>query len=68
MGKTPFEDKNLAVKQYDVKLEKDGASWAGKIKLNQQTITIINRDLALDQASSAGEILIILPALSINKI
>lgn len=57
VGKTPFEDKNLDVKEYLVKLDKDGASWQGKVKLTPQTVTIINRDLAKDQASSSGEIL-----------
>lgn len=57
VGKTPFEDKNLLVKQYDVKIEKDGAYWQGKIKLNGGTLTSISRDLAKDQASYAGEIL-----------
>lgn len=57
VGKTPFEDKNLLVKQYDIKIEKDGAYFQGKIKLNGGTLTSISRDLAKDQASSAGEIL-----------
>lgn len=57
VGKTPFEDKNLDVKQYSIKIEKDGASWQGHIKLTSQTMTIINRDLAKDSASSSGEIL-----------
>lgn len=57
VGKTPYEDKNLAVRQYQVKLDKDGASWQGNIKLTSQTMAIINRDLASDQASSSGEVL-----------
>lgn len=57
VGKTPFEDKNLDVRQYSVKLDKDGASWQGNVKLTSGTMTIINRDLAKDQASSSGEIL-----------
>lgn len=56
-GKTPYDDKNLDVKEYLVKLDKEGASWQGKVKLSPQTITIINRDLATEQASSSGEIL-----------
>lgn len=56
VGKTPFEDKSLEVRDYTVKLEKDGASWQGKIKLTGGTVTIINRDLAKD-LPSAGEIL-----------
>lgn len=57
VGKTPFEDKNLAVKQYSVKLDKDGVSWTGSVKLTGQTMTIINRDLAKDPTSQSGEIL-----------
>ena len=57
VGKTPFEDKNLDVKQYAVKVDKDGAIFQGNIKLIDGTMTLINRDLAKDSASSAGETL-----------
>lgn len=56
-GKTPFEDKSLDVKQYNVKIEENGATWQRNVKLTGQTMAIINRDLAQDQASSSGEIL-----------
>lgn len=56
-GKTPFEDKNLAVKEYDVKLEKADLLWLGKVKLTSGTVTVINRDLAKDPASQSGEVL-----------
>lgn len=57
VGKTPFEDKNLEIKQYNVKLDKDGATFQGNVKLTPGTLMIINRDLAKNQASSSGEIL-----------
>ncbi len=57
VGKTPFEDKGLEVKPYTVRLEKEEGSWQGNVKLTAGTITIVNRDLALDIASSSGEIL-----------
>lgn len=57
VGKTPYDNKDLEVKDYTVKLDKDGASWQGKIKLTPKTVTIINRDLASSQASSSGEVL-----------
>lgn len=57
VGKTPFESTNLEVKEYTVKLEKDKASWQGKLKLNTGTVVVIKRDIASDSASSAGEIL-----------
>lgn len=55
VGKTPYEDKNLAVKEYTVRLEKDKASWQGKLKLNAGTLLAVKRDIATDSASSAGE-------------
>lgn len=57
VGKTPFEDKNLAVKAYTVRLEKGEASWQGKVKLTPGTMSIVNRDLAKEKSQSAGEIL-----------
>ncbi|MBI2315210.1 PEGA domain-containing protein [Candidatus Daviesbacteria bacterium] len=57
VGKTPYEDKNLDVKDYLVKLSKEGASWQGKVALTAGTVTVINRDLSPDPTSSAGEIL-----------
>ncbi len=57
VGKTPFENKNLEDKEYLIKLDKEGASWQGKVKLKGGTVTIINRDLAQQEASSSGEIL-----------
>lgn len=57
VGKTPFEDKNLDIKKYTVKIEKDSGVWQGIVRLIPQTMLIINRDLASEQASSSGEIL-----------
>lgn len=57
VGKTPFEDRDLEVREYIVKLDKDGATFQGTIKLTSGTEAIINRDLAKDAASSSGEIL-----------
>lgn len=56
-GKTPYEDKNLEVKDYTIKLEKGTASWQGRVKLTAGTMTMVNRDIASDSASSAGEVL-----------
>ncbi|MDD5415493.1 MAG: PEGA domain-containing protein [Candidatus Daviesbacteria bacterium] len=56
-GKTPFDSKDLDVKEYLVRLEKNKAFWQGKVKLNAGTIVVIIRDIASDSASSAGEIL-----------
>lgn len=57
VGKTPYEDKNLEVKEYTVKIIKESSVWQGRIKLTSGTVAVINRDLAADIASSAGEIL-----------
>ena len=57
VGKTPFEAKDLDVLEYNIKLQKDQASWQGNVKLNGGTVAIINRDLANDIPSSAGEVL-----------
>ncbi|TSC87522.1 MAG: Serine/threonine-protein kinase [Microgenomates group bacterium Gr01-1014_7] len=57
VGKTPYEDKDLGKKEYLIKLESEGASWQARVKLESGTVTIINRDLAREEASSAGEIL-----------
>lgn len=57
VGKTPYEDKNLNTGDYTVKIDKEGASWQGKVVLASGAITVINRDLSTDPTSSAGEIL-----------
>lgn len=57
MGKTPYENKDLYVKEYAVKLKKDANVWEGKVNLIAGSVTVINRELYLDVASSAGEVL-----------
>lgn len=57
VGKTPYEDKDLEPKEYTLRIEKEKLAWQGKIRLNAGAVTVINRDLAEDQASSAGEVL-----------
>ena len=47
----------MEVGDYTVRLEKGNASWQGRVKLTFGTVTVVNRDLASDPASSAGEIL-----------
>lgn len=57
VGKTPYENKNLPVDIQTIRIEKDGAWWQGKVTLTAGTVTVVNRDLAPDPASSSGEIL-----------
>lgn len=57
VGKTPYENKDLQIKEYLIKIEKDQSVWEGKVSLNSGTLTVINRDLAENIASQSGEIL-----------
>lgn len=57
VGKTPYSDENLEPKTIIVKIDKDGLVWQGKLTLKPNTVLIINRDLAKDTTSSAGEVL-----------
>lgn len=57
VGKTPFEDKSLDVKDYTLRLKKDQLSWEGKVRLVAGTLTVVNRELAKDAAAQAGEVL-----------
>lgn len=59
VGKTPFEDKNLSSGEHSLKVEKNGFSWQGKVKLNLGTVTVVNRDLGKDSSSSSGETLML---------
>lgn len=56
-GQTPYEDKNLETGEYVIRVIKDKVSWTGKVKLTPGTVTVVNRDLAEEQSSSAGETL-----------
>lgn len=57
VGKTPFVDENLNQESVNVELKSGSASWVRDVRLNSGTVTIINRELAEDEASSSGEIL-----------
>jgi hypothetical protein len=62
-GKTPFENK-YKVGEYTIKLipeanSKEIASWQGKVKINKNALTFINRELGSSTNASAGEILTI---------
>lgn len=68
VGKTPYDNKDLEVKEYKVKLEKDNSVWEGKVKLITGTITLINRELSSDIVSSAGDVLYLEKGKGINVI
>ncbi|MEO6508354.1 MAG: PEGA domain-containing protein [Patescibacteria group bacterium] len=62
-GRTPFENK-YKVGEYNIKLIPEGngkgiASWQGKIKINKNALTYVNRELGSSDNTSAGEILTI---------
>lgn len=57
VGKTPYENEQLSAGEYTLKLQNNDFLWEGRVKLNAGTLSIINRDLAKDPASSAGETL-----------
>lgn len=56
-GKTPFQDENLPIGEYLVKLQTDQASWQGQIKLSAGTMAVINWEITANSVSSSGEIL-----------
>ncbi len=60
VGRTPYEDKQK-VGEYILKLIPEGvatetASWQGKVKIYQNALTYVNRELGSTDISSAGEI------------
>ncbi|MEN9328496.1 MAG: hypothetical protein RI947_1304 [Candidatus Parcubacteria bacterium] len=60
VGKTPWENQ-FKVGEYMVKLIPEGdatatASWQGKVKVNKNALSYINRELGGTDLSSAGEI------------
>ena len=68
MGKTPYKAK-MKADEYIVKLIPDGeasqtASWQGKVKVNGNTLTYVNRELGTSDITSAGEIFSVTPAQS----
>lgn len=61
IGKTPFDDK-VRTGEYMIKLIADkeasgAAAWQGKVNINKNSVTYINRELGLSDIRSAGEIL-----------
>ncbi|MEI6533185.1 MAG: PEGA domain-containing protein [Candidatus Roizmanbacteria bacterium] len=65
IGRTPYEDR-FKVGEFLIKLIPEGdatatASWQGKIKVDKNALTYINRDLGSSDISSAGEVLTIVP-------
>lgn len=57
IGMTPYEESDLVVGEYTVKLVAGKAEWQGRVRLTSGTMTVINRELAESLASSSGEVL-----------
>lgn len=57
VGQTPYLDENLKAGEYLVKLSAGNANWMGKVRLNQGTLSVVNRELAEISSSASGEIL-----------
>lgn len=57
VGATPYQDESLQAGEYNISLSVNKASWAGWVKLNKGTLTVVNRELAESVASSSGEVL-----------
>lgn len=68
VGKTPYENKDLDVKEYSVKLQKDTNVWEGRVNLIGGSLIVINRELSSDIASTAGEVLSLEKGKGINII
>lgn len=59
MGRTPYENNDLKVGEYKIKLQARESVWQGMIPTTIGTVSILNRDLAPSIASSSGEALIL---------
>jgi len=57
IGSTPFNSFDLKPGSYSVKLASGSAQWGSQVKLNSQTVTIVNRVFASKEQDEAGEIL-----------
>ncbi len=66
VGKTPYENEDMQVKEYQVKLAKDDTSWQGVVNITRGTMAVVNRELAQSIASSSGEILTLSPGKGVN--
>ncbi len=56
MGSTPYQNSKMTAGEYSIKLESDQGTWnSGKIRINENTIFHINRELAKSPDEQAGE-------------
>ena len=62
VGKTSYEDANIKVGEYKIKLIPEGketktVSWEGTVAIYKNTLSYISRELGTSELTSAGEIL-----------
>ena len=60
VGETPFQDENLKGEEYlvalnEIESSESGISWQGYVKLNNGTLSVINRELTATPVTSSGE-------------
>lgn len=66
VGKTPYEDANIQVGDYRLKLIPDGndkntVPWEDKVQIHKNTLTYVSRELGTSELTSAGEVLTVVP-------
>lgn len=59
VGKTPFQNESLLAGEYRIKIGSASAVWQGQVEVTGGTLTVVNRELADNQASSSGEVLVL---------
>ncbi len=71
VGETPFQDENLREMEYLIALKSADASasgstsaWQGYVKLNNGTLSVVNREMAATPVLSSGEIIMLKKAIS----
>jgi hypothetical protein len=61
VGTTPYQDENVRVGEYQIKVVNEKAVWQGIVRVTKGTLTVVNRELSEQVASSSGEILTLTP-------
>lgn len=66
VGKTPYENNNMKLGTFEVKLIPDGedkntVTWQDKVQIYKNTLTFISRELGTSDLTSAGEVLTVVP-------
>lgn len=57
VGQTPYQDEQLNPGEYKLRIASGNAQWQGQVKIIRGTLTVVNRELSDNVASSSGEVL-----------